>query len=88
MKFAGLNGEVVVIVTPWVALRICVLGEIEAAAGSAIVIEIVAEADPKIDPVAVIVTEVVAPETVGIPEIAPVEVFSSNPAGKVPLEIA
>ena len=88
MKFTGLNGDVWVIATPCVALRICVLGEIEAAAGSAIVIEIVADAVLEAESVAVIVTEVVVAATVGVPVIAPVEVFSSKPAGRVPLVTA
>jgi hypothetical protein len=43
---------------------------------------------PEIDPVAVIVTEVVVAATVGVPVIAPVEVINSKPAGSVPLVTA
>jgi hypothetical protein len=64
-----------------------VLGEIDAAAGSAIVIEIFAVAVPEIAPVAVTVITEVAAETVGVPEITPVEALRSNPVGKVPLVI-
>ena len=64
------------------------LGEIAAAAGSVIVIATVAVAVPELEPVAVIVTVEVVAETVGVPEITPVETSKPNPAGNVPLETA
>jgi hypothetical protein len=47
----------------------------------------VAVAAPELEPVPVIVTVAVEVD-VGVPEITPVEVFSDNPAGSVPVVTA